>query len=212
MNRYALGIIILTICSSCSLYRYDILDSNIRSKPNAPFTFEDDTLKLSYSFPNGNANVEIFNKSDFPLYVDWSRSARIADGVSSSYDVADSPISFIPPGSRLVRPLFSVVDHTPVENKPVELQYTRESSPLKFRSYLMLSFDQDFYESFTMDHTFWLAERRETREPVYVKPAPNTYTSSVITKGGSGVASVLGVMVAIPIVWIWHEVTYVDGY
>jgi hypothetical protein len=213
MNRYALGIILLSACSSCVVYRYDVLDSNIAGKADHPFTFEDDTLRLNYSFPNGVATVQIFNKSVDPLYVDWSRSSRITDGISTSYDVDESPISFIPPGSGLTRPLFSVIDSSPVENgKTIEYRYTRESSPLTFRSYLMLSFDHDFYEPFAMDHAFWLAQRRQTREPRYTKQKENTYSNKVMTKGGGEAASVLGVLCAIPIVWVWHQLNYAEEY
>lgn len=214
MNRYALGILILMVCSSCAVYRYDVLDSNMPGTPKAPFTLEDDTLRLSYSFPNGLLTLNIFNKSEDPLYVDWSRSAKIADGVSASYDVTESPVSFIPPGAGMTRPLFSIADNSPVENNPLDVQrYTRESSPVKFRSFLMLSFDQDFYEPFTMDHTFWLAERHESKEPDYtMHQKPNIISGSVPTKTGSATAGVFVVLASIPVVWIWHQLNYPEEY
>lgn len=233
MNHYILGSLILAVCSSCSVYQYNVLESDIPGNADEPFTMENDTLRLRYSFPKGQATIEILNKSKNPLYIDWSRSAMIVDGKSSQYWTDQStvelttreykaqlsrnlsyttgvishtsPITFIPPNAEVTHAPFNILyqSQPAVRYKRDEQEYTSESSPLKFRSYLFLSFDQDFTHPITPDHTFWLSERRQTTEPIPFKPRQNSYSGSVLTKGGGAVIGVLAVIAAIPLVALY---------
>jgi len=92
MNRYAMGILILATCSSCSVYQYNVLSSDMKGADNKPFVVTNDTLEIRYSFSDGSTHINIFNKSTKPLYLDWSRSAMIADGNSYPYWLDQSAV------------------------------------------------------------------------------------------------------------------------
>lgn len=225
MSRLATAILVLTVCSSCTVYQYNTLRSDIRGKEKEPFTFENDTLQIRYSFHQGNANIEIFNNSPIPLYIDWSRSSLIMNGDARPYwtntstvDLTttqyrtlidrpvsyttgtvtnESPISFIPPNTRILNAPFSLAGRLqpPENSKPVIQQFTPETSPLKFSSYLWLSFDQTFDGAWAMKHTFWLAERRQSAELLPLKSNQHdVYFISELTKGGSIFVGVLALM------------------
>lgn len=85
MYRLIPFFLVLIACSSCSIYQYNVFSSNQEYSPDEPFTYENDSLKLSYSFSKGSTQIEIYNKTNKPLYVDWTKSALVANGVSESY-------------------------------------------------------------------------------------------------------------------------------
>ena len=70
------------IFSGCTKYQYITLSGNVNQNENKAYIFENDTVKIVYSF-NGNCfpvSFEIYNKSNFPLYIDWSKSSAIVNG------------------------------------------------------------------------------------------------------------------------------------
>jgi hypothetical protein len=74
--------------SSCSTYQYMTVDSSQLSKNNdKQFTWENDTMRLIYSIngKDGPFRVDVYNKTNQPLYVNWKKSALIRDERSTSY-------------------------------------------------------------------------------------------------------------------------------
>lgn len=205
MNRFFFGILILTACSSCQVYQYNILNSSFAGTHDEPFTFENDTLRIIYSFDNGQCDIEIYNKLKTGLYVDWSRSAVIINGESRSYWAIKSPdfqatystglisfttpISFIPPYSRIYNIPLTLPDamdlSVPNHKYPKNLTFSEQTSPLAFRSYLLLSTSQNFSEPLQFDHHFWISEIQRYSQNVPVTPKQNAYMTSHITKAGN---------------------------
>ncbi len=54
---------------------------------NSQFVYENDTLRLVYSFwaKDGVMGFTIENKLNIPLYIDWRKSAYISDDIKTSY-------------------------------------------------------------------------------------------------------------------------------
>lgn len=230
MTRFAFGIIMLCMCASCSVYRYDVLSSDISGKEDEPFTLENDTLRVRYSFHDGQGNIEIFNKLTTPLYVDWSRSSLIVDSTSRAYFIDETrvnlisyepfitgvitnnnpAITFIPPNSRIKKTPFNLSGRVPpvaaYDKKGTLHQYTLESSPLKFRSFLLLSSEQDFSSTIALDHTFWLSEVRQSAMPIPVKPNQNTYSYEALTKGGGAALGAIFFIMILPVAALYAAV------
>lgn len=61
-------------------------DGNI-GQQNGYFVFENDTVKILYSFWNekGLVNFSIYNKLDRPLYIDWKKSSYVDNSVKLNY-------------------------------------------------------------------------------------------------------------------------------
>jgi hypothetical protein len=76
---------------SCSKYQVNVLSSTNTTKDDKTgvFNFENDSVKITYSFYGNNApvSIQVFNKLDKPLYVDWQRSAAI---------IGDDAVSYMP--------------------------------------------------------------------------------------------------------------------
>lgn len=75
--------IIMALCS-CSKYQYIYLGSNLKKDNERKFTDENDTFCLKYSFQGHNCPItlNIKNKLDKPLYINWKSSAVILDNQS----------------------------------------------------------------------------------------------------------------------------------
>jgi hypothetical protein len=82
--------------SSCTTYQYmRVSGKNITANDNREFVMENDSVRVIYNFHGQNApiHVEVLNKMDKPIYVDWSRSALIINDKAISYVPSSVPIS-----------------------------------------------------------------------------------------------------------------------
>lgn len=81
--------IALAMLSSCGKYQMNTISSlnTKQDTTNGIFKIENDSVKISYSFAGHNAPIQIniYNKLNEPVYVDWQRSALIMDDISSTY-------------------------------------------------------------------------------------------------------------------------------
>lgn len=99
MKRLLYQLIVLVSLTSCgSTYFYSTLNSdseNTWKDDDGYFITEVDSLDIVHSFKGENAPIMItvFNKSNQPVYIDWSRSAVIIDGVANSYSGSIVPLS-----------------------------------------------------------------------------------------------------------------------
>jgi len=73
--------------SSCKKYQYLSVVGNSYNEQSMENRIETDTLVIKYAFKGDGCPVEItvFNKSNQPLYVDWSKSSVIMAGQRFSY-------------------------------------------------------------------------------------------------------------------------------
>lgn len=75
--------------TSCQSYLLNTVSSSNTKKSDSTGVFkaENDSLVISYSFNGNNApiNIEIYNKMDEPLYVNWKKSAVIVADKAYSY-------------------------------------------------------------------------------------------------------------------------------
>lgn len=88
-QQYLLLFLILPFCS-CSMYQLTTLQSSdmTADKDQGVFTMENDSVRITYSLGDVFApplTVEIFNKLDEPLLVDWSRSSLVYNGNAIRY-------------------------------------------------------------------------------------------------------------------------------
>jgi len=89
MNKLLFSLALCIIFSSCSTYYVSKLNSLDLSKDEetGTFTFENDSIQISYNFFGENApiTINVFNKLNEPLYIDWQRSALIVGDQATSY-------------------------------------------------------------------------------------------------------------------------------
>lgn len=73
--------------SSCSIYQYHTLTSALPESGKNEFTYEDDSVAITYRFHGyeGPIQIEVKNKLREPIYVDWSKSALIKKDQMHSY-------------------------------------------------------------------------------------------------------------------------------
>lgn len=89
MKRIIMLLIGLLSLSSCKSYMVSTVASKntIQSPETGKFNMTSDSLVISYSFsgPNMPLNVEVFNKLNEPLFVDWERSALVIGETAYSF-------------------------------------------------------------------------------------------------------------------------------
>lgn len=77
------------LLSACSTYQMNTVRSTntLLDEKGGGFKFENDSLRITYTFTGQDMpiHVVIYNKLNEPVYVDWKRSALIADNQSYSY-------------------------------------------------------------------------------------------------------------------------------
>jgi hypothetical protein len=80
------GLVSIVVLSGCSVYQHVRLESTVRQNDKSEFLIENDSISIIYSFygQNGPIHIELQNKLDKPLFVDWGKSALISKGQSIS--------------------------------------------------------------------------------------------------------------------------------
>jgi len=88
MKKYLLLLLILTtVGCSKSLIQLIETSSNNTIDNKGFWVFENDTVKITYSFwaENGLMAFNIYNKLDKPIYIDWKNSSFILEGRKLDY-------------------------------------------------------------------------------------------------------------------------------
>jgi len=91
MKKILYILVITLLFSSCVTTHFfstiSTSDIKLKKSESGDFIFENDTIRITYSFHGQNAPVylNVHNKTNEPLYVDWQRSAIITDNVATSY-------------------------------------------------------------------------------------------------------------------------------
>lgn len=72
-------LILVWMFTSCSVYQYATVESDLPKNERSEFVMENDSMILKFSFSGENmpVNIEVFNKLNAPLYVDWRRSSVV---------------------------------------------------------------------------------------------------------------------------------------
>lgn len=81
---------------SCTRFQYMTISSNETNKNELrEFVFENDSIKLVYNFNGMNApiNLQVKNKLDKPVYIDWQRSALVINDKAISYYPSEIPVT-----------------------------------------------------------------------------------------------------------------------
>jgi hypothetical protein len=87
MHRLILPAAFVLLLSACSTYQYMTVDSTqLKKNDHSQLTFENDTLRLTWRLEGkgGAVTLNINNKTDQPLYVNWKKSAFIRNGQATS--------------------------------------------------------------------------------------------------------------------------------
>lgn len=89
MKKLLLFVAIAITFSACKSYQMSTLSSSAakRNESTGIFTVENDSVIVNYSFSGENTpvNVEVFNKLNEPVYINWAKSAVITDSRAYSY-------------------------------------------------------------------------------------------------------------------------------
>lgn len=234
--------------TSCSKYYINTIESvNIlKDKKTGVFKYENDSIKLTYSFFGENAPIQIAvqNKMAIPLYIDWSKSALILNDKAVSYSgnkvsiagtfsadsysfyrgsrssdgsinaSADLPegVTFIPPGSMIDRtPLY--LTNSGLESFPdsayktkeyiypaqgvikvKSAYFTKDNSPLSFKSYLTLYTTADqVIKPLALQHDFYISKSIRTHSnPKNVAEYQNKSPDLFYTQKATGYGNVIG--------------------
>jgi hypothetical protein len=92
--RKTLFIILTCLLTSCSISYIQIfkLGSSNTKLENNFYVFENDTIKLTYSFwkEKGILAFSVFNKLDKPIYVDWKKSSFILNSNKFDYYIDET--------------------------------------------------------------------------------------------------------------------------
>ncbi|MGQ1784186.1 MULTISPECIES: hypothetical protein [unclassified Saccharicrinis] len=82
----ALIVILTTLLSSCTAYQYSTLSSDLPTSQFNDFFYENDTLQIVYSFAGKGAlmTIDIFNKLDKPIFINWNQSSVVVNGITTS--------------------------------------------------------------------------------------------------------------------------------
>jgi hypothetical protein len=95
MKKFTPLLLLLAFLSGCSSYQYLTIDSSqMQKNKRQQLSWENDTLRISYSFngDHGPVWVTFFNKTTQPLYVNWKKSAFIRN--ESSVDLYSPQANF----------------------------------------------------------------------------------------------------------------------
>lgn len=87
MKKIILASLFAFLFTACTQYQFMTVESNIYNQDNQQFVWENDSVRICYSFAGANCplNIMIYNKLQQPLFVDWQKSAIIyGDGSSFS--------------------------------------------------------------------------------------------------------------------------------
>jgi len=86
---------ILILFSSCTTYQYASLSSDLPQPTPRGFSYENDTIQMIFSFSGDGCPLflNIYNKLNTPLIIDWNKSAIIINGNSFTINPNTSQIN-----------------------------------------------------------------------------------------------------------------------
>jgi hypothetical protein len=141
---------------------------------NKEFVFENDTIRINYSFAGENLplTITLYNKLLQPIYIDLGRSPVVINNsqINESF-YSDGQISFIAPLSYLTLSGKHLRDHfidlnlkdqpnneTLATNLGINHSFNERTTPLYFRSILALTTNEDYTYPVFFDYSFWISD------------------------------------------------------
>lgn len=81
--------------TSCTSYQIITLESSLPTANSNGFLFENDTIAIQYTFNGLNAplDLNIYNKSNIPIYLNWNQSSVIINGQSFPLNPSQSKVN-----------------------------------------------------------------------------------------------------------------------
>lgn len=182
-----LSVVLLSSCTKSIYHVASVQSEQVKSIEN-DFLFENEDLKVVYNLwePGGRMRFLVYNKTDQPLYIDWSKSFLGRNDTKMLY-------SQLPPFTKkeyidTVRYVYRNAFVEPYRitaraNLPTEIPsqtyvaiadfpiqqvvlnaktkdkvftYTKENSPLRVGQQLTYSFDKTLANARSVEHSFWV--------------------------------------------------------
>lgn len=185
-------IILLILFYSCSVSKLAKVESDKGQPTSQGYVYENDTIKITYHFwsNKGSMLFDVYNKLNVPLYIDWKTSAFIwndkmypywADAaitntgtvyspfkyysggvsVSNSKSVHPERITVVAPKSMSQKRSWTLCD---TYNDFAEGIYNNNTSPVKFRNYLIVSTNEKFDANVsTIDQHFYVSSVKKMK-------------------------------------------------
>lgn len=97
-------ILLMLVITGCGgTYQYITMSSSLKANEQHEFVNENDTARIKYTFQGENCpvSIEIYNKLEKPIYIDWKESAVVLDGKKLSYWIDQSSITGTTSGSSI---------------------------------------------------------------------------------------------------------------
>ena len=94
--KFIVGLVSIVLLSGCSTYQHvRLTSSNTQQNEQSAFVIENDSISIIYSFygQGGKMDIELLNKLNKSLYIDWGKSALIINGQSFSLWKDEAKIS-----------------------------------------------------------------------------------------------------------------------
>ncbi|GAB2602202.1 hypothetical protein [Spirosoma areae] len=185
-----LSVLFLVLALGCtnSYYHVASVQSEQVSFSGKDLVFENEHLKVVYNFweQGGRMRFLLFNKTDQPLYIDWSKSFLMRNDAKIAYSqlpalpkrTAIDTVRYMyqntlvepyrataraNPLTELAPQTFAAIADFPIQ-QPVEhkktkeklFTYTKENSPLRFGQQLAYSLTKTRSDAHQIDHSFWV--------------------------------------------------------
>ena len=185
-----LSLLLPVLLISCTkpLYHVASVQSEQVKRIEDDFVFENDELRVVYNLwePGGRMRFLLFNKTDNPLYVDWSKSFFIRNDTKTRYSqlpslgkqaYADTVVYTYQhiraepyrttarnnPFTELPSQAYVAIADFPIQQvvlhakaKERSFSYTKENSPLQFGQQLAYSPAKTSADIRFVEHTFWV--------------------------------------------------------
>jgi len=176
MARILLLLFFVVALSGCAKFQYVFVDSHLYHDDDNAFVAENDTVMIKYSFEREWLPFKLFivNKTNIPIYIDWSNSSVIInDTEDSSLFDPEYRINMINPRSAItlysdpilydffkpdINDPHARVTLTGGDMKGVRFTYDENSSPLVFTNILALSVHNDLSSPAYYENSFWVSD------------------------------------------------------
>jgi hypothetical protein len=187
--KQLLCILVALLCVNCtkSIYHVASVESDQVKLVENDFVYENEHLAVIYNFweEGGRMRFLLHNKTDQPIYIDWSKSSVERNGVKTIYSQLPEPqrrfadtvrytyrtekvepyrltalgtvLTEIPPERYVAIADFPLQQTIQHVNANAKVfSYTKSNSPLRLRQQLVYSFDKSLANSQLIDNTFWV--------------------------------------------------------
>ncbi len=86
---------LLLVVSCTYTFQVATIKGNYKQDDSKSYVIENDTVRIKYSFKGDNCPIiiEVYNKLNIPVYIDWSKSAFIQENKRFPYWIDESQIS-----------------------------------------------------------------------------------------------------------------------